>query len=282
MEDFRQNKDGSYTWMIPRAVVESIYQGLVDQGKVIIPRVLTITLIIEFALYTYMQAVLPDHIELMEFKSSLLKIFSIVFLAVVGLLFAMFVVSPNISRRLKKSRLITKKGFQVSDTYVYWKQVTGYWVEDLEEFPGLKQIIFRTKRRVYRISLPVDRTHHDEILQFLDSHTSRINPDYPEPRPVFSKYQLLSCWGFTIAATVLAAFIFQSYSLRQHILLFMIGLLTTPGTFAIALVLGKKFYKDKRFPFAFVLNMAAFMLFMVIIIFAESYKYHLIIESYTP
>ena len=279
MEDFRQNKDGSYTWKVPQVLVDLSNQKLIDQGKGIIPRVLALTLVIEYVLYVYMQTVLPDHVEFMEFKASLLKIFSIVFLCAAGLLFAMFIVSPNISRRLKKSRLITKRGFQWADRYVYWKRVIGYWIEDIEDFPGLKQVIFKTKRRLYAISLPEDNGRHSEILHFLDSHISRIEPSYPEPRLFFSRSQLLLCWGFTFAVTVFAAFIFESYALKQHTLIFMIGLLTAPGTVAVALIIGKNVFKDRLFSYAFAMNMVAFMLFMMIIALTEGYKYHLIIEN---
>ncbi len=46
------------------------------------------------------------------------------------------------------------------------------------------------------------------------------------------------------------------------------------------LIFGKKFLKDKQLSYAIILNMAAFMLFMTIVILAELYKYHKIIEGH--
>lgn len=278
MEDFRQNKDGSYTWKVPQAVIDSACQKLIDQGKVIIPRLLPLILIIEYALYVYLKIVLPDEMKL---EPGLWKIFLIAFLCAAIPLFGMFVIWPRIRRRLSWGHLVTKKYFKWSDKQIYWKWIQGYWIENNEEFPELLNIIFKSKRRLYSISLPEDEACHPEIIQFVDSYVPQIEPEYPEPILSLSKNQQLFCWSFTIAVSILAAILFVMFSPYQHLFYFILGIfLIGPGTVSMIFILGKKFYKDKSFSYAFIINMAAFMLFMTIVVLAELYKYHKIIEGH--
>jgi len=277
MEDFRHNKNDSLTWKIPQAVIELACQKLIEQGKVIIPRLLAMILIIEYALYVYLKIVIPDEMEL---ERGLWEVFLFAFLFAATPLFGMFVIWPRIRRRLKWSHFITKKYFKWSDRQIYWKRIQGYWIENNEEFPELVNIIFKSKRRLYSICLPENEENHPEILRFIDSCVPQIEPSHPEPALSLSKKQHLFCWTFTIAVSILAAIIFTIFSLYQYSFYFMLGIyLIGPGTLSMILILGKKFYKDKSFPYAFILNMAAFMLFMTIVVLSELYKYHKIIEG---
>ena len=277
MEDFTENKPDSYSWKTPQVVVEYSCQKLIEQGKVIILRLLPLILIVEYALYSYLKIVLPDE---MEPKSKLLKPFLFVFLYAAGGLLAMFVVYPRVRRRFGGSNRITEKWFKWSDKQIYWKWVLGYWIEDNEEFPGLKQIFFKTKHRLYAIFLPKEDSQHHEILQFIDSHVPLIEPDYPEKTFTLSRGQLWFCWSFTIIISILAAALFIMFLPNKFMFFSVFGIFLGLGTISMILIFGKKFLKDRQFSYAFVLNMAAFMLFMTIVVLAELYKYHKIIEGH--
>ena len=125
MDDFTQNKPDSYSWKIPQAVIEYTCQKLIERGKVIIPRLLPLILIIEYALYIYLKFVLPDD---MEIKTKLLKIFFFVFLYAAVPLFVMFILYPIIRRRFGGRRKITKKGFRWSDKQIFWKWIINLWI----------------------------------------------------------------------------------------------------------------------------------------------------------
>lgn len=277
MDDFTQNKPDSYSWKTPQVVIEYACQKLIERGKVIIPRLLPLILIIEYALYTYLKFVLPDDIEL---KTRLPKIFFFVFLYAAVPLVGIFILYPIIRCRMGGRRQITKKGFRWSDKQIFWKGVIGYWIENCDEFPDLKKIIFKTKHRLYMIYLPKDETQHSEILQFLDTHISMIEPLYPEPTFILSKRQSLFCWSFTIAVSILAAALSIMFLPKKFMFFSIFGIFLGPGTISMILIFGKKFLKDKQFSYAFRLNMAAFMLFMTIVVLAEFYKYHKIIEGH--
>lgn len=277
MDDCSQSKPDSYSWKTPQVVIKDACQELIERGKVIIPRLLPLILIIEYALYTYLKFVLPDD---MEQKTKLPKIFFFVFLYAAVPLFVLFIIFPIIRRRFGGHRQITEKGFKWSDKHISWKGTIGYWIESCEKFPDLKKIIFKTKHRLYMIYLPKDEAQHSDILQFLDAHTSMIEPQYPEPTFVLSNRQLLFCWSFTIAVSILAAAVFIMFLPTELMFFSVFGIFLGPGTVSMILIYGKKFLKDKQFSYAFILNMAAFMLFMTIVVLAELYKYHKIIESH--
>jgi hypothetical protein len=277
MEDFKRNKNDSLSWKIPQAVIESACQKLIDKGKTIIPRFLPLILIIEYALYVYLKIVLPDEMEL---GSDLLKIFFYIFLATAGILLVQYVIYPRILRRLKKSRTITKKYFQWSDKQIYWKRIQGYWIENNEEFPELLNITFKSKRRLYSIYLPEDEQYHPEIIEFIDSCVPQIEPGFAEPVFTLTKRQVVFCWSFTIAVSIIAAILFIFFLPFQYLFYFMLAtFFIGPGTLSMIFISGKKFYKDRRSLLAFAINMAAFMLIMTIVVLVELYKYHKIIES---
>jgi len=277
MMDASKNNKTSYVWKKPRAVVEFSCQQLFNMGKVIIPRLLPLIFIIEYGLYLYLKNVLSDEIEI---KARLLKIFLGIFLFGAGGLLYMFVIYPYVIRYLGGSHQITQKWFNYADKFIYWKRVMGYWIEASEEFPGLKKLIFKTRQRIHALWLPEDQTLHPAIIDFIDSHAQQIEPSYPKPIPVLSNGQWYFCLSFIFIFSVAAAILIEnSPFLQSHAIVVFFVLLLFPGTISLVFALGKEFFKDKYLPFALVLNWSAFMVFVIIIVLYEFYKYHKIIDG---
>jgi hypothetical protein len=274
MKNSTNNNSETYTWKRPNVVADDIASKLIQQVKKILG-LFPLAVILCYLTYLYLKIVLPD--EFLS-KDKLFPCFMIMLSIFFYPLFIVLLIrwykgSYTVNNE-KISSLCPEKNSRIYS----WKHIKGYWIENSKQFPDLKCIHIKTRSRISKVWLPEDIQEHPKILEFFEKYSVIIEPCYQEDVFSFTKKQLWFCWSFTIVITVILAALFELLPLQKHFRTFLLIVMLVPAI-PMMLILGKKFYKDKRFLYAFILSMASFMLFMSIVVIAELYKYHKIIEK---
>lgn len=276
-----------HEWTEPAKVRIHEAQQLRKRAKVVIPCILVITFVVEAILYLSITILIPQEIQ-EEMEFSWLKLFSISFLASVGIVVFFLGGTVCVARYSRGEYKITDKGIGASgrrNWNIPWHRVKSYSLSKHDFFPEVTSLTLLFRKHQMRVLLP-EGEHSQQIIAAIANRVPLVQESQgslEKPRLSKSQWFLISLFvlGYLALATAFPVCARNAPSPAVLVLVPIFGALRFgPGTLGFLIFFGRPCFKNKHFKsYAIAINLVTFFLIILLLFILGLY---LVFREFPP